>query len=216
MSKTKAELTPIPSEGIKLVGFLLTNHFRKLMYVNLIYIGFCLPIITIPPASAALTRVMVKLVRDGNVFMWDEFIQEFKTDFFKSIWMVLLVCSLLGFSMTITFLLTGSFITSTGTEGFAWINIIALVFIYLVLCYAMAALSIVQLRTSEIIRSAFILTVIEPKCTLKLLLLPGLLRVLLLLLFPISLVLMPFGLFSIISLWENTLVYPKIQKHMIK
>jgi hypothetical protein len=50
-----------------------------------LFILFSLPIITMPAALCGLNRVLVKLILDGNVFLWDEFIGEFKSSFRKSL-----------------------------------------------------------------------------------------------------------------------------------
>jgi len=75
---------PVPQEGLLRYFFLLKTHFWKLMTLNLLFIAFSIPLVTLPAALCGMNRVLVKLIRDGNCFLWQEFIAEFKGSFKKS------------------------------------------------------------------------------------------------------------------------------------
>ena len=57
-----------------------------------------LPIVTIPVVLCAADRVAVKLARDGYVLLWEEFRDEFRLDFWKSLPLGLLFFCGLGAS----------------------------------------------------------------------------------------------------------------------
>ena len=75
---------PPPKKGIKRYLFISYTYFWKLCRLNLLFILFCLPIVTIPPSLAAMSRVLLKMAREGNTFIFSDFFAEFKSSFFKS------------------------------------------------------------------------------------------------------------------------------------
>ena len=62
-------------------GFICASHFGRLVLLNLLFILFCLPIITIPAAICGLSRVLLKLIREGYSFEWKAYFKELKSDF---------------------------------------------------------------------------------------------------------------------------------------
>lgn len=92
---SEGEGKPVPSEGAGRYFCLLGMHFWKLVQLNLLLIAFSLPIFTFPAALCGVNRVCVKLIREGNVFLWDEFITEFKASFVKSLWLGIIFAILL-------------------------------------------------------------------------------------------------------------------------
>ena len=49
------------------------RKFWKLIELNMLYVLFCIPIITFGPATAALTHVMRKFILEQPCFVFDEF-----------------------------------------------------------------------------------------------------------------------------------------------
>ncbi len=59
-------------------------YFRKfwnLILVNLLYVLFCLPIVTIGPATAGMTKILRNYAREEHAFPWGDFIETFKKNF---------------------------------------------------------------------------------------------------------------------------------------
>ena len=52
-----------------------------LFVVGLMYLLFCLPIVTIPAATAAMVRIMIHMVDDEPRFLWSDYIKAFKENF---------------------------------------------------------------------------------------------------------------------------------------
>lgn len=75
----------VPQEGAGRYFFLLKNHFWTLCRLNLLMLLGSIPIVTIPAVLCAADRAAVKLARDGYVLLWEEFRDEFKMDFWKSL-----------------------------------------------------------------------------------------------------------------------------------
>jgi len=76
---------PPPDKGFKRFLFIFYHHFWRLITLNLLFLAFCIPVITIPAAICGANRVLIMLVREGNCSLWQDFIGEFKSSFFKSL-----------------------------------------------------------------------------------------------------------------------------------
>lgn len=77
--------TLMPERGAARFFALFFTHFWKLIGVNILFVLFSLPIITLPASLCAMNRILIKLVRDGNVLLWQEFRDEFKTSILSAI-----------------------------------------------------------------------------------------------------------------------------------
>ena len=59
-------------------------YFRKvwnLILLNMLYVLFCFPIVTIGPATAGLTKVLRNYAREEHAFLWGDFFEAFKKNF---------------------------------------------------------------------------------------------------------------------------------------
>ena len=80
----------VKKEGIAGYFQLLYENFFDLILVNLLFVLFCVPIITIGSSYKALIMVCNKITNDEVVSIISDFIQFFKSDFVKSSFYVLL------------------------------------------------------------------------------------------------------------------------------
>ena len=70
-----------------------------LVILNLIFIFSCVPIITVGASISALTYVNLKMVRNEDPYIWQNFWKSFRQNFKQStlVWLLtLLVCTFLG------------------------------------------------------------------------------------------------------------------------
>ncbi len=74
-----------PKGGLKLFFEILGVRVWKLFALNLIYVLFCLPVITIGPATAGMMKVVKNYSIDKNAFVWMDFIDTFKKNFFRAL-----------------------------------------------------------------------------------------------------------------------------------
>lgn len=63
---------------------ILGTRFWTLICLNLLYILFCLPIVTIGPATAGMTKVLRNWSRRDAAFVWGDFWETFKVNFKQS------------------------------------------------------------------------------------------------------------------------------------
>jgi len=63
---------------------ILSTRIWKLFSLNFLYVIFCIPIITIGPATAGITKVLKNYSIDKNAYVWSDFISTFKKNFLKT------------------------------------------------------------------------------------------------------------------------------------
>ncbi len=205
---------PPPEKGIKRFWFLLATHFWKLIQLNLLFILFSLPVFTIPAAYCGMNRVLIKLVREGNCFLWYEFSKEFKSNFLKSLPFGLVTAVLLFFSYY-----AFSWSLFAGGTGLDFVLIITgfllLGITILFSSYIFVFLPTLALKNKLIAKNAFILIWTEWKpnfvilgCTIGMLFI-------IFAFFPVSIVLLPVIWFSLLQLIVCTAVNEPLQRRII-
>ena len=75
--------------------FRITERLINLVVLNLLYLVFCIPIVTIGPATAALHYVTLKYAADEEDRVWAPFIHSFKQNFKQGV-AVGLITTVLG------------------------------------------------------------------------------------------------------------------------
>lgn len=161
-----------PDKGAARFFFLAYTHFAKLVGLNMLFLLFCVPVITIPAALSGISRVNMLLVRQGTSNVWGDFIGEFKSSFLKSLPLGLLCAFLFADAALCIYL--GGLAASAGTAAALLIAALILYIMAIpVSCYIFALLSIMTLRNADILRDAVSLILLKPKAALYLLLFIG-------------------------------------------
>lgn len=76
---------PAPSSGFRRYFYILYTHFFKLVALNFLTLLFSLPVVTAPAALCAADRVYLLLLKEGNCFLWQDYIKEFREEGFRLI-----------------------------------------------------------------------------------------------------------------------------------
>lgn len=206
---------PVPSQGAGRYFSLLGMHFWKLVGINLLFIVFSIPIVTIPAALCGVNRVCVKLIREGNVFLWEEFFEEFKASFKKSLILGLLFIFLL---------FAGYYLMSLGITNVAlpiWSMIFWVLGILAAatgLCwgaYAFVLTPLLELKNKELLKNAFSLVMLEPARALGVAAAILIMSFLAAIFYPISIFLLVFCWFSLTQYTVCFLVNTTVQEHII-
>jgi len=187
----KGVTEPPPQGGWRRFFFVLGTHFWKLISLNLLFLVFSIPVMTIPAALCGMNRVLIKLYRDGNCFVWTEFIKEFRANLFKAIPFGIFggICLFASYY----FLSIGTSVSSDGIEVFTTaLGILLLVFVVLFLNYVFVFLPALDLKNKQIARNALIFLFTEWKTNLAILASTFLLTTLTVLFIPFSIVLLVF------------------------
>ncbi|MDF2567695.1 MAG: putative rane protein [Oscillospiraceae bacterium] len=66
------------------------RKFWKLILLNLLYIAFCIPIVTIGPATAGFVYVLRNFSEEKHAFLWGDFIGAFKRNWKQSVGMTVI------------------------------------------------------------------------------------------------------------------------------
>lgn len=205
---------PVPQRGAKRYFFLLGTHFWKLVAGNLLFLLFSIPVVTLPASLAALNRVCIKLVRDGNCLLWQEFWEEWKKGFASSLLLGLPYG--LGFAASYYFFSLG-LSNAQGVYGvlFTALGLIALIVSSLYGSWTFVLKAMLELPNRDICRNARTLTVLEGKRDLMILgvlLASGAFTVLL---FPISLFAVVLILPAVTQLAVCSFINPPVQTRVI-
>jgi uncharacterized membrane protein YesL len=153
----KGVTAPPPAKGIKRFLFLSYTHFWRLIRLNLLFILFCLPVVTIPPSITAMNKVLITLAREGNVFFFKDFIDEFKSSFLKSWiafipWLIVIAISVMGY-------LSIHDVYSNALLIILWVTVCSILYCYSTYCFSMIAL--IDLPLGKIMKNAAIMTLTE-------------------------------------------------------
>ncbi len=79
--------------------FSILSKIFDMLFISIVYIFLCIPIITIGPASTALYYTIVKVVRKERGYIFREFFKSFKLNFKRA--------SIVGVLMVIIFVILG-------------------------------------------------------------------------------------------------------------
>ncbi len=208
----KGVTEPVPVQGIRRFVFLLLTHPWKLVTLNLLFLAFCIPILTIPAALCGMNRVLIELVREGRCFLWSDFIGEFKAELFKS----------LPFGLLCVFLLFDSWYLFSVSAGGNGINMLTLAmgFFFLgfgtLFCgYAFVLLAALPLRNRDISKNTLILMATEWKTNLTLLGSALVMAVIITALFPYTAMLLLLIWFSLSQMIVCTAVNVPLQERIV-
>ncbi|MEM5768816.1 MAG: DUF624 domain-containing protein, partial [Bacillota bacterium] len=194
--------------------FLLATHPWKLVTLNLVFLMFSIPVVTIPAAVCGMSRVLVKLVREGNCFLWSEFIKEFKANLLKSLPFGLLSAVLLFMSYYALSVSTSS--EDSGMSIFAGaIGLFILGLTLLFSSYVFVLLPSLELKNRYIAKNAIILMVTEWKTNFVIIGSIVVMALLIVAFFPYTVVLLLFIWFSLQQLIICTAVNETMQRRII-
>jgi len=196
---------------------LFARKFWKFFYVNMLYVFFCLPLVTIGPATVAMTQVMRKFTLEQPIFIFEEFWNAFKKNFKQG-----LIIGLFDLFFIAVFILSYNyyiFLTAVQPDVsnmvMSAVFIAAGVFIFMMHFYIYPQIAALTLSLGQIIKNSLFLTVLGIKRNIITLLVSLSLIFLIFILGAFSLFLLPFVPFAWISFISVFNSYPVIQKYII-
>lgn len=211
----KGVAEPPPQGGWRRFFFVLGTHFWKLVTLNLLILAFSIPVITLPAALCGMNRVLIKLYRDGNCFVWDGFYKEFRANLWKAL--PFGIFGGIGLFASYYFLSYGTSVSSGGVEILTTsLGIMVLGFIVLFLNYAFVFLPALDLKNKQIARNAFIFLLAEWKTNLAILGIVTITIVFSIALFPLSLFALTLFSVSFMQYVICVAVNSPLQKRIIK
>lgn len=73
-----------PKTGLALLADVVRREWWMLIELNLLFILFALPLVTLPAAQVAASRVTVLMLQDRSVYLWRDFWEAFRVRFWRA------------------------------------------------------------------------------------------------------------------------------------
>lgn len=211
----------IPKSELEKKGFFKfwEIYFRKfwnLILLNLIFLLFCLPIVTIGPAVAGITKVTRNYTQERPTFLWHEFIKTFKSCFKQSF-----IMGLIDIVFVVAAFVAIPVYNSMAQENsffyIPFILTLSMIFIFLMMHFYIYLMIVsTNLSLGKIVKNSFILVSLGLKNSIFTLLSIFFIVGLLFLFLPYSSFLMPFIPFSMVALVVSFNCFPVIRKYVIQ
>ena len=211
----KGEDLELPKSSGKLFLFLVVTYPWKLILLNLLTILLCIPIVTIPAALSALSRVSMKLAMQGYCDVFAEYWQEWKAALIRYI-PFFLISALPAVAGVIAVWENIESIASVGDFLLVAVCALAFFLVYVLWCYAFPLFAVIDLPTKQNIKNAFFFLVSQPRINAILIALPLGLTALLLLFWPGPAIIFALCYFSLFSLLVCCIVKPVICEYAVK
>ena len=164
--RKEKKLRKVPEKGFGLYFHVLFTHAAKILLLNLLFIAFSIPIVTLPAALCGVSRVLLLLMKDGYVHVFQDFWKEFKESFWRALAIgaifagifVLLYVSAKFYPMVIQ---DEIFSTTLFSLAVALMVLLGVFF-----SYAIPMQSMVRLPFSRLLKNACILLYARPLATI--------------------------------------------------
>ena len=194
---------------------LFFSHFGVLLKLNLIYVLFCLPVVTIGPATAAITAMMRNIYLERPQFIWHDFVQYFKKNFKQSVFIGILDVAAVALTVIMVIQFSNQTNIDTTMKIMYTLSIAVMVLFLMMNFYIYPQIVALNLPLGSIIKNSVILVFVNlPAELIVLALTLGFVALFLFFTFP-----MVFLLPIIPGAWLVFLsvfcCYPAIQKHLI-
>jgi uncharacterized membrane protein YesL len=196
---------------------ILFRKFWSLIVVNLLYFVFCIPVVTIGPATAGMTKILRNYAREEHAFIWGDFIETFKKNF-KQAFLYSVLDLLVSAFLFLDFVAAMNMPLNVIMRGLSFAAIFLGAFIWTVMRYYIYSMMITfRLSLKELLKNAFIFcwagfirNIFITAVMIGVLYLVLSIRSMLLMLFVFV-----FLFFAFMWFFVNFMVNPLIKKHMI-
>lgn len=201
-------------KGLRLLGDILRWHWWTLVKANILFFLFCLPVVTIPAALKALTRVCVLLLRGEVLDLWPDWWSGFRRDFLRT--------TGAGALAALALAAMGSGVGFYGT-GMAENGLLAAPALVLAAAMAVAVMSLFslfpllefsELKLGEAVRSALLLALVRLPQHLAVLAFLAALTAAYLLAYPYSTFVLAAIAFALFWLTACFAAWPGLEKHV--
>lgn len=201
-------------KGLKLLGYILRWHWWTLVKANILFWLLCLPLVTIPAALKALSRVCVLLLRGEPLDLWSDWWGAFRRDFFRT--------TAAGALMALMLAAAGFGVGFYG-KGMAENGLLAAPAFLLAAAMAIAAMSLFslfpllefsELRLGEAVRSALLVVLVRLPQNLAVLALLAVLAAAYVLAYPYSTFVLAAIALSLFWLIACSAAWPGLEKYV--
>ena len=202
-----------PATCWKRVWYLLRTSWAELVALNLMTLLCCIPVLTIPAALLAQQRCIICLCGDDGFSVGKTFFLEFRKSVSAGF-----ILDVLLFPMVIMLMILGGYSTSFTQSSFGVILVLLMVFAvtwsWTVYSYAFVMKASMELPWKDVMTNALLLSVIEYRKNIQLLL-PLFLLAAGVFFLPYSCVLFLLCLLSLCAVLTNCMIYPVLEQRLI-
>ncbi len=142
------------------------RHFWDLVFLNLLYIVFCIPIVTIGPATAGLIKVARNYSQERSCFMFHDFWKAFKSNFKQSFVVGIVDMLLIYWAYVMVYFYYNFSLEYDIGKVFLVVAISLMLIIFLMHFYIYLLIVSTNLKMKQILKNAFLLTSVGLKATL--------------------------------------------------
>ncbi len=203
-------------KGMALFFEILWREFWTLLKLNMLFLVFCIPVVTIPAAITAMSRITLTMMRDKNHFLFRDFFSCFKKEFLKSLGagaIVFVIMALSAFGVWFY----------TSLEALGWLRMIpaaigagCFIIILLMGNYIFAQIAYLEVPFGKMFKNAFYLVFVCIKRNLIVLVINAILLGLGIGMLPYSLPAFIMIIFSLANFVAMFHAYPAMQKYLEK
>lgn len=207
--------TRYPKHRITLYLMLFYEAFWRIIGANLLFILFCIPIVTIPAAIGGLTRVMSRFARDEQAYVIDDFMKGFKQEWKKNTAFAAIQLAFIALAYVAIGVYSKLIDNSTFSAILVALVLAVAIMFFAISNYVYVMIASVDLSLKQIIRNALALYLIKPFGTLITMIVQAVIIFVAIGYFPVGLFLpIVFG-FSIMSFTASFNSWPQIEKYVI-
>lgn len=206
---------PVPKTGFRRFFFLLATHPWKLIGLNLLFVLFSLPLVTLPAALCGMNRVCIRLVREGVTSVFSDFFEEFKSSLFKSLLFGVLFGAML-LDSCIFLNISRGVATPAASSVFLGIALFLFFAADLLAQYCFVLCAMLPLKNRDIFKNAVCLIALEKRASLFSLAVTLSMQAALVLFFPYTLPILLFIGPAVLQLAVCTAINAPTQKHIIE
>ena len=195
----------MPDQNRPTLWQMLKRDIAALVKLNLLFILCSLPLLSIPAALRAMTKVNLRLIEGRKCDIIRDFLNTFRDDFFSSLADGLIMAVLaLGFGYAAWFYQSMRIESNLIMIYLRYATVLPLLILYCMYCYLLTIRCKRELSLFAGLKDALFLTVICIRPTLLCLLLGGIFGAVIFLGVPYS---TPFIFVGAISVWNYTVTY---------
>ena len=191
--------------------------FWKFFQINLIYVAFCIPVVTFGPATAAMTQVMRKFVIGDPIFVFHEFWTAFKKNFRQGLFMgsldIIIICVII-FNLNF-YVAALENISDMQTKIMIAASLAVCFIVVMMHFYIYPQIVALNLNLFQIIKNSFILMIVGFRRSFAAFFSWAAIAALMVAGYPYSMLLLPVLPFAWMSFIATFCAYPVIQKHVI-
>lgn len=156
---------PVAEAGWPLFRQILADHAWDLFLMDILTLLLCIPVITAPAAICALNRICGLLIRDGHVFWLEQYFREFRRSFWKALAMGILL-----FGFFLSGLICWGYGIAGGGVLYQVLGIGEILLTFLLGGWSFALLAVQELTLIQWFGNTVAMTLLEPGCDWKVLL----------------------------------------------